>query len=115
MRDFFIQHTSEFITALIAVIVGWIGKSKTSKKVEDADLTTKIQLIYKDMIADTDRMIDKNTAEIESLKKKLDEKDVYWQEELKKADAKWLQKYNLLKNENGKLKQRIGELERHEK
>lgn len=102
MKELIAQHLSELVTGVIAVVIGWIGKSKMSKKVEDAELTKHIQSIYKDMIADTDRMIDLNTQEIAELKKKLIEKDQYWQN-----------KYNNLQRENKALKQRISELEKH--
>ncbi|MFV0231795.1 hypothetical protein OBK30_01870 [Empedobacter falsenii] len=102
MKELIAQHLSELVTGVIAVVIGWIGKSKMSKKVEDAELTKHIQGIYKDMIADTDRMIDLNTQEIAELKKKLIEKDQYWQN-----------KYNNLQRENKALKQRISELEKH--
>ena len=102
MKELIAQHASELITGIIAVFLGWFGKSKMSKKVEDAELTKLVQGIYKDMISDTDRMIDQNTQEIAELKKKLAEKDQYWQN-----------KYDLLKQENITLKKRISELEKH--
>lgn len=102
MKELIAQHASELITGIIAVIIGWFGKSKMSKKVEDAELTKLVQGIYKDMIADTDRMIDQNTQEISELKKKLQQKDQYWQN-----------KYSILQRENKALKQRISELEKH--
>ncbi len=102
MKELIAQHASELITGIIAVFLGWFGKSKMSKKVEDAELTKLVQGIYKDMIADTDRMIDSNTKEIAELKKKLAEKDQYWQT-----------KYANLQRENRALKQRISELEKH--
>jgi len=101
MKELIAQHLSELVTGVIAVVIGWISKSKMSKKVEDAELTKHIQGIYKDMIADTDRMIDQNTKEIADLKKKLAEKDQYWQT-----------KYANLQRENKALKQRISELEK---
>ena len=102
MKELIAHHLSELVTGVVAVVVGWIGKSRMSKKVEDAELTKHIQGIYKDMIADTDRMIDQNTKEISELKKKLAEKDQYWQT-----------KYNNLQRENKALKQRISELEKY--
>lgn len=115
MKELLTQHLSELITGLIAVVIGWISKSRMSKKVENADLTKQIQDIYKDLIADTDRKIDQNVAEIDQLKKKLEEKDEYWQEELKKVEQKWVKKYETLKRENTALKKRIAELEKFEK
>ncbi|MDM1070895.1 hypothetical protein HX001_00145 [Empedobacter brevis] len=102
MKELIAQHASELITGIIAVVIGWFGKSKMSKKVEDAELTKLVQGIYKDMISDTDRMIDQNTQEIAELKKKLQQKDQYWQN-----------KYSILQRENRALKQRISELEKH--
>lgn len=84
-----------------------------SKKAEDAELTKHIQGIYKDMIADTDRLIDQNSKEIADLKLKLAEKDLYWQKKIQEVETKWLNKYNGLERENVKLKQRISELEKH--
>ena len=102
MKELITQHASELITGIIAVVIGWFGKTKMSKKIEDAELTKHIQGIYKDMIADTDRMIDQNTQEIAELNKKLQQKDLYWQN-----------KYSILQRENKALKQRISELEKH--
>ena len=102
MKELIAQHASELITGIIAVVIGWFGKSKMSKKVEDAELTKLVQGIYKDMISDTDRMIDQNTQEIAELNKKLQQKDLYWQN-----------KYSILQRENKALKQRISELEKH--
>lgn len=112
MENLFTQHLSELITGIIAVIIGWIGKSRISKRTENADLTQKIQEIYKDMIAHTEQRIEENNEEIERLKKTLAEKEVFWQEELEKAEQKWARKYDLLKRENTNLKKRIAELEK---
>lgn len=113
MKEIILQHASELITGVIAIVIGWFGKSKMSKKVEDAELTKHIQGIYKDMIADTDRLIDQNSKEIADLKLKLAEKDLYWQKKIQEVETKWLNKYNGLERENAKLKQRISELEKH--
>lgn len=113
MKELIVQHLSELITGIIAVIVGWIGKSKMSKKVEDAELTKHIQGIYKDMIADTDRMIDNNTKEITELKLKLAEQEAYWQKKIQEVESKWSNKYNTIQRENNVLKKRISELEKH--
>jgi hypothetical protein len=87
---------------------------------DDADLTTRIQEIYKDMIADTDAHLDRNTEEIKQLKKKLEEKDVFWQKKIEEVEKKWSNKYtaiqnkyNTIKRENDNLKKRIKELESH--
>ena len=53
MKELIAQNASELITGIIAVLLGWFGKTKMSKKVEDAELTKLVQGIYKDMIADT--------------------------------------------------------------
>lgn len=113
MKELITQHLSELVTGVIAVIVGWIGKSKMSKKIEDAELTKHIQGIYKDMIADTDRMIDQNAKEISELKVQLVEKDAFWQKKIKDVEIKWSTKYNGLQKENHQLKKRISELEKH--
>ncbi|MDK7675110.1 hypothetical protein QP547_04705 [Weeksella virosa] len=113
MKELMAQHLSELITGIIAVIIGWIGKSKMSKKVEDAELTKHIQAIYKDMIADTDRMIDQNAQEIVDLKKKLNDQDAFWQKKLQEVENRWANKYNAIKRENTDLKKRIAELEQH--
>lgn len=113
MKELIAQHASELITGIIAVIIGWFGKSKMSKKVEDAELTKLVQGIYKDMIADTDRMIDQNAKEIADLKKKLEDQDVYWQKKIQEVENKWSNKYAVIQRENKALKQRISELEKH--
>ncbi|MGV0830762.1 hypothetical protein ACTS9D_00885 [Empedobacter brevis] len=120
MKELIAQHASELITGIIAVVIGWFGKSKMSKKVEDAELTKLVQGIYKDMIADTDRMIELNareilslTKEISELKLQLAEKDAYWQKKIQDVETKWSTKYNGLQKENNALKKRISELEKH--
>ncbi len=120
MKELIAQHASELITGIIAVVIGWFGKSKMSKKVEDAELTKLVQGIYKDMIADTDRMIELNTqkiseltSEISSLKSQLIEKDAFWQKKIQEVESKWSTKYNNLQRENNTLKKRISELEKH--
>lgn len=120
MEELIAQHASELITGIIAVVIGWFGKSKMSKKVEDAELTKLVQGIYKDMIADTDRMIEQNakqiselTAEISALKSQLIEKDAFWQKKIQEVENKWSTKYNGLQRENNTLKKRISELEKH--
>ncbi len=120
MGEIITQHASELITGIIAVVIGWFGKSKMSKKVEDAELTKLVQGIYKDMIADTDRMIEQNakkiselTSEITALKLQLVEKDAYWQKKIEDVENKWATKYNGLQRENNTLKKRISELEKH--
>lgn len=113
MKELILQHTSEVITGLIAIVIGWVGKSKMSKKLEDAELTKHIQGIYKDMIADTDRMIDQNAKEINDLKKKLEDQDFFWQKKIQEVENKWSNKYAAIQRENKALKQRISELEKH--
>lgn len=113
MKELIIQNASELITGIIAVIIGWFGKSKISKKVEDAELTKLVQGIYKDMISDTDRMIDQNAKEIAELKKKLEDQDAFWQKKITEVENKWSNKYAAIQRENKTLKQRISELEKH--
>ena len=113
MKELIAQNASELITGIIAVLLGWFGKTKMSKKVEDAELTKLVQGIYKDMIADTDRMIDQNTKEITGLKKNLSEQDAYWQKKIAEVENKWSNKYAAIQRENKALKQRISELEKH--
>lgn len=113
MKELLTQHLSELVTGVIAVLVGWIGKSRMSKKVEDAELTKLVQGIYKDMISDTDRMIDQNTKEISELKLKLAEQEIYWQKKIREVESKWSNKYNVILRENQTLKERISEIEKH--
>ena len=112
MKELIAQHASELITGIIAVVIGWFGKSKMSKKVEDAELTKLVQGIYKDMISDTDRMIELNTqkiseltSEIYTLKSQLIEKNAFWQKKIQEEESKWT-------TENLELKKRIIELEK---
>lgn len=84
MKDILIQHLSELLTGIIAILLGWFGKGKLTKKVDEADLTARIQNIYKDMIADTD-------AKIEQLQKEI--------ENLRKNQEQWKTKYRNLKHE----------------
>lgn len=113
MKEFFAPYISELLTGIVAAIVAWFSKSKVTRKVEDAELTKHIQAIYKDMIADTDRLIDQNTKEITELKLKLAEQEVYWQKKIQEVESKWSHKYNAIQRENNALKKRISELEKH--
>ncbi|RLZ08606.1 hypothetical protein [Faecalibacter macacae] len=113
MKEFFAPYISELLTGVVAAIIAWVSKSKVTRKVEDAELTKHIQAIYKDMIADTDRLIDQNTKEISELKLKLVEKDLYWEKKIQEVESKWSNKYNGLQRENNTLKKRISELEKH--
>lgn len=114
MTEYMLQHLSEFLTGIIAVIVGWMAKSKTTKKTEEADLTKLIQDIYGKMIEDTNRQLDQNTAEIAKLKKNLADQEAYWQTKLAEVDKKWQNKYSTLQKQNTELKKRITELENNE-
>ncbi|MBW7838455.1 MAG: hypothetical protein H3C36_02200 [Chitinophagaceae bacterium] len=114
MTEYMLQHLSEFLTGIIAVIVGWMAKSKTTKKTEEADLTKLIQDIYGKMIEDTNRQLDQNTAEIAELKKNLADQEAYWQTKLAEVDKKWQNKYSTLQKQNTELKKRITELENNE-
>lgn len=111
MKEFVLQHLSELITALLAVLVGWVAKTKTTKKVEEADLTKLVQQIYKDMVEDTERRLNQNTMEIEQLKKKLEDQETYWKAKLAEVDKKGQNKYTALQRQNTDLKKRITELE----
>ena len=117
MKDIFTQHISELITGAIALILGYFGKGKVQKRSDNADLTAKIQAVYKEMVADTDASMDALRAEVNTLTEKLLESDENWKKkvaELKSKQAeideswkkkiaavekKWQTKYSLLKKQ----------------
>lgn len=117
MKDFLTPYIGEFITGLIALVLGWFGKGKIQKRSDNADLTAKIQSIYKELVSDADSTVDSFRARITSLEKRFTESEKHWQmkvDELKKkqieidenwkkkivaVEKKWQTKYNALKTE----------------
>ncbi len=96
MKDILLQHLSELLTGIIAILLGWFGKGKLTKKQENADLTARIQNIYKDMIADTDKRLELQAEEIEGLKKRQKEIDENWKKKIALVEKKWQNKYKAL-------------------
>lgn len=99
MKDIFLQHMNELITGILAVLLGWFGKGKIAKRQDNADLTGRIQAIYRDMITDTDAKLDKQAEEIEALKKRQAEIDESWKKKIASVERRWQTKYNSLKKQ----------------
>lgn len=99
MKDVITQHLGELLTGLVALILGWLGKGKIQKNQDNADLTKKIQSIYKDLIADTELKIEAQEVEIEALKKRQKEIDDNWKKKIASVERKWQTKYANLKKQ----------------
>lgn len=99
MKDILLQHISELITGLIAVLVGWFGKGKMAKKQDEADILDKVQSIYDKMIEDTEARMEMMNKEIENLKKRQVEIDENWEKKIAEVEKRWQTKYNTLKKE----------------
>lgn len=97
MWEYIKPYVGEFITGLIMLALGWLGKGKVQKRSDNTDLTAKIQSVYKEMVADTDAKMDTMREEIDALKKKQQEIDENWKKKIASVEKKWQTKYNALK------------------
>lgn len=106
MKDIFLQHINELITGVIAIMLGWFGKSKLTKKEAEADILDKVQGIYDKMIGDTKQRMIEMLSEIEELKRRQSEIDENWKKKLASVEQIWQNKYNNLKNEFERYKKK---------
>lgn len=97
MIDIFLEHIGTLLAGLVSAILGWVAKSKVSKRAEEADLTAKIQEVYSEFVQHTKTQIHDLQLEIERLKKLQHDTDVNWRQKLNDVDRKWQSKYNALK------------------
>lgn len=96
MKIDFTQHISELLTGLIALVIGWLGKGRFQKKVNEADLTAKIQAVYKEMVPDIDAFKDELTKEVKTLKDNQKNIEAEWRKKLQMVENKWQTKYSRL-------------------
>ena len=112
MIEFLEPHLGKFITGLIALALGWIGKSRTQKKADNADLTTKIQAVYKEMVSDADKSMDLLREKQNLLEQKQALQNEAWQKKLDGIEKNWQTKYSRLQTKYNNL---LKKLEAYEK
>lgn len=106
MKDILLQHISELITGVIAILLGWFGKGRIAKKQDEADLTSRIQNVYSDFVAHTKEQIEGLTNEIESLQQKQLDSEVSWKKKIASVEKRWQTKYNTLKTQFEQYKEK---------
>ncbi|HCY81548.1 MAG TPA: hypothetical protein DHV22_08090 [Xanthomarina gelatinilytica] len=89
-------YISELATGLIAIVIGWVAKSKNQKRQEEAGILDKVQGIYDKMIEDTNQRMDELKIDIENLKKKQTLIDAEWRKKVQQVEKKWQTKYSRL-------------------
>ncbi|MFD2566071.1 hypothetical protein [Pseudotenacibaculum haliotis] len=99
MEELLLEHLGELLTGVVALLLGWFGKEKVSKKKQNVDLTAQIQGVYREMIADTEAKLEEQDREIKALKAKQLEIDESWKKKIAAVEKKWQGRYNRLKNE----------------
>ena len=82
-------HLGELLTGFVALILGWLGKSQVQKKADNADLTAKIQAVYKDMVHDADKSMDLLREEIKLLKENQELQNDQWLKKLDDIKKTW--------------------------
>src|SRR5690606_5532010 len=87
-------YIGEFITGILAVVLGWLAKTKSQKKSDNADVLDKVQGIYDKMVEDTNERMDSFKKEIDELKKKQTSIDEAWRKKVQEIEKKWQTKYN---------------------
>lgn len=103
MKPILTEYLSQFVTGIIALALGWIGKGKIQKRSDNADLTAKIQSVYKDMVSDQDAFMDELRKEVMNLKKKQTEIDNQWRTKIQQVEKKWQTKYSRLQTRHNDL------------
>ena len=103
MKDIFTQYIGELITGLIALVLGWLGKSRTQKTSDKADLTAKIQSVYKELIGDADASLDKMRDDIADLKKKQYDNEEAWKKKVQEIEKSWQTKHSRLQKKYNNL------------
>ena len=111
MIEFLEPYLGTFITGLIAVVLGWLGKSQVQKKADNADLTAKIQAVYKEMVADADKRMDLMREEITLLKEKQSLQNENWIRKLEDVQKNWQSKYRRLQTKYNNLLKKLEEYE----
>ncbi|CDF80563.1 hypothetical protein BN863_28510 [Formosa agariphila KMM 3901] len=104
-----IEVLKPYISEIILGIGGlgaWLFERKKriqGFKQDDADLTSKIQGIYKDMVADSDASLDKMRGDMELLKKRQGEIDEQWRQKIQQVERRWQTKYSRLQKSYNEL------------
>jgi arginyl-tRNA synthetase len=111
MIEFLEPHIGKFITGLIALALGWLGKSQTQKKADNADLTAKIQAVYKEMVEDADRSMDLLREKVKLLEEKQTLQNEQWKKKLEDIEKTWQNKYSRLQTKYNSL---LKKLEKYE-
>jgi hypothetical protein len=107
MIDFLTPYIGTLITGIIALVLGWLGKSQTQKKVDNADLTSKIQAVYKDMIVDADARMDLMREEMKLLKERQVLLNDHWTKKLEDIEKTWQTKYSRLQTKYNNLVKKL--------
>ncbi|MEX6627575.1 hypothetical protein PG913_08225 [Tenacibaculum pacificus] len=102
-------YFNELAIGLVSLVLGWLGKSKVQKKVEDADLTAKIQAVYRDMVVDADKRMDLLREEIKILKTKQTLQNEEWLKKLDNIEKSWQGKYSRLQTKYNNLLKKFEE------
>ena len=103
MKDIVTPYIGELITAIIALVLGWFGKSKAQKRQDNADVLTRVQGIYDKMVEDTNQRMNVMQSEIDALKKKQTEIDTEWRKKIQAVERKWQTKYSRLQQKHSEL------------
>ncbi|WP_435135703.1 hypothetical protein [Formosa sp. A9] len=118
MIDLLTPHISEIILGL-GGLGAWLFERKKriqGFKQDDADLTAKIQAIYKDMVLDSDASLEKMRQDMELLKKKQAEIDAQWRVKIQQVEKRWQTKYSRLQTSYKELMKEFEEYKQaHEK
>lgn len=111
MTEFLAQYVGTFITGLIAIVLGWLGKTQVQKNADKADLTLKIQAVYKEMVADADKNMDIMREEIRLLKERQLLQDEKWLKKLEDIEKSWQTKYSRLQARYNSLLKKVEDYE----
>ena len=112
MIDFITPYIGELLTGALALILGWIGKSQTQKKADNADLTTKIQAVYKEFVVDSDSRLDLMRDEIKLLKEQQTLQNEKWVKKLDDIEKTWQTKYSRLQTKYNSLLKKLEDYEK---
>ena len=103
MVEFLAPYLETLITGVIALVLGWLGKSKIQKKADNADLTAKIQAVYKEWVSDADARIDFLKDEIRLMKEQRALSEDKFKIQLQEIEKSWQTKYTRLQTKYSAL------------
>ena len=98
MLELIQPYLSQIIISIGGLFAWFFERKKRLNiiKQDDADLTKKIQEIYRDMVADSDANMDNLREDIVNLKKRQAEIDDNWKTKLVQVEKRWQSKYSRL-------------------